>query len=140
MPSPRFLSLLTALTLAAWVPPASAQAPAPTPPQSLAPAVTVATAAERELAEQVIVTGTLVPREEILVTPEVEGLRIVEVRAEEGDVVQAGQVLARLRRRSPRTTRRLPAPPPRSPRREARSSRPRPPTWRPSRRWTARRR
>jgi RND family efflux transporter MFP subunit len=98
MPSPRFLSLLTALMLAAWVPPASAQAPAPTPPQSLAPAVTVATAAERELAEQVIVTGTLVPREEILVTPEVEGLRIVEVRAEEGDVVQAGQVLARLSR------------------------------------------
>jgi HlyD family secretion protein len=98
MPSPRFLPLLTALAVVTGIPAASAQAPAPVPPQSLAPAVTVAAAAERELAEQVIVTGTLVPREEILVTPEVEGLRIIEVRAEEGDVVQAGQVLARLSR------------------------------------------
>ena len=49
-----------------------------------APAVTVVRAAERELVERAIVTGTLVPREEILVAPEVEGYRIAEVLVEEG--------------------------------------------------------
>jgi HlyD family secretion protein len=39
-----------------------------------------------------------VPREEILVAPEVEGFRIAEVLVEEGDVVRQGQVLARLSR------------------------------------------
>jgi HlyD family secretion protein len=73
---------------------AQEQAPAP----SLAPAVTVVRAAERELAERAVVTGTLVPREEILVAPEVEGLRITEVLVEEGAEVKQGQVLARLSR------------------------------------------
>jgi HlyD family secretion protein len=72
------------------------------PPQAPAvpnaPAVTVVRAVERELTERAIVTGTLVPREEILVAPEVEGFRIAEVLAEEGDVVKEGQVLARLSR------------------------------------------
>jgi HlyD family secretion protein len=72
------------------------------PPQAqatpIAPAVTVVRAAERELVERAIVTGTLVPREEILVAPEVEGFRIAEVLVEEGDVVRQGQVLARLSR------------------------------------------
>ncbi|KAA2236501.1 efflux RND transporter periplasmic adaptor subunit [Salinarimonas soli] len=95
MSSPRSLILLAGLALVAPVGSAGAQTPAA---QSLAPAVTVATALERELVERVIVTGTLMPREEILVAPEVEGLRIVEVRAEEGDRVEAGQVLARLNR------------------------------------------
>ncbi len=63
-----------------------------------APAVTVVQAAERELTEQTIVTGTLVPRHEILVSPEIEGFRIAEVLAEEGDLVEKGQVLARLTR------------------------------------------
>jgi RND family efflux transporter MFP subunit len=64
----------------------------------LTPVVTVARAAEREIVERAIVTGTLVPRDEILVAAEVEGLRIVEVLVEEGDVVKQGQVLARLSR------------------------------------------
>ena len=64
----------------------------------LTPVVTVARAVEREIVERAIVTGTLVPREEVLVAAEVEGLRIVEVLAEEGDVVKQGQVLARLSR------------------------------------------
>jgi RND family efflux transporter MFP subunit len=70
--------------------------PAPTP--SLAPAVTVTRAVEREVVERAIVTGTLVPREEVLVAPEIEGLRIMEVLVEEGDEVKQGQVLARLSR------------------------------------------
>jgi HlyD family secretion protein len=64
----------------------------------LAPAVTVVRAGERELVEQAIVAGTLVPREEVLVAPEVEGYRIAEVLVEEGDVVKQGQVLAKLSR------------------------------------------
>lgn len=75
---------------------ALAEQAAPAP--SLAPAVTVVRAAERELVERAVVTGTLVPREEILVAPEVEGLRLTEVLVEEGAVVKQGQVLARLSR------------------------------------------
>jgi len=68
------------------------------PPASLAPAVTVTRATERELVERVIVTGTLMPREEVLVSPEIDGLQIIELLAEEGDHVEKGQVLARLAR------------------------------------------
>ncbi len=70
----------------------------PSPKPALAPAVTVTRAVEREVIERAIVTGTLVPREEILVAPEIEGLRITEVLVEEGDVVEKGEVLARLSR------------------------------------------
>lgn len=61
-----------------------------------APAVSVTRTAEREITERAVVTGTLVPREEVLVAPELEGLRITEVLVEEGDSVTKGQVLARL--------------------------------------------
>lgn len=64
----------------------------------LTPLVTVARAVERELVERAVVTGTLVPRDEVLVAAEVDGLRIIEVLAEEGDEVKQGQVLARLAR------------------------------------------
>lgn len=63
---------------------------------SLAPSVTVVRAAPSDLLETVQLTGTVVARDEILVGPEVEGLRIVEVLADEGDQVKKGQVLARL--------------------------------------------
>ena len=43
-----------------------------------------------------LATGSLVAREEILVGPEVEGLRITEVLADEGARVKKGDVLARL--------------------------------------------
>jgi RND family efflux transporter MFP subunit len=65
-------------------------------PSSLAPAVTVVRAADREIVERAVVTGTLVPRQEVLVAPEVEGLRITDVLVEEGDRVRQGEVLARL--------------------------------------------
>ncbi|MFD1355149.1 biotin/lipoyl-binding protein, partial [Methylorubrum suomiense] len=67
-------------------------------PAALLPAVSVVPAERRELVERAIVTGTLVPRDEILVAPEVEGLRIVELAVEEGDRVAKGAVLARLSR------------------------------------------
>ena len=62
----------------------------------LAAAVTVARVAPADFTETVLATGSLVAREEILVGPEVEGLRIVEVLADEGQRVKKGAVLARL--------------------------------------------
>jgi RND family efflux transporter MFP subunit len=58
--------------------------------------VTVARVAPAEFTETVLATGSLVAREEILVGPEVEGLRITEVLADEGARVKKGDVLARL--------------------------------------------
>ncbi len=60
------------------------------------PAVTVIAATRGAIAETAILTGTLVPREEVLVSPQIEGLAITEILAEEGDRVEARQVLARL--------------------------------------------
>jgi len=62
----------------------------------LAAAVTVARVAPAEFNETVLATGSLVAREEILVGPEVEGLRVTEVLADEGLRVGKGDVLARL--------------------------------------------
>jgi RND family efflux transporter MFP subunit len=42
----------------------------------------------------VFVTGSLVARDEILVAPEIDGLRVLELKADEGDVVKKGDVLA----------------------------------------------
>jgi RND family efflux transporter MFP subunit len=64
--------------------------------EQLAAAVTVARVAPARFTETVLATGSLVAREEILVGPEVEGLRITAVLAEEGQRVKKGAVLARL--------------------------------------------
>jgi len=62
------------------------------------PSVTVVAAVRGPIAETAVLTGSLVPREEVLVSPQIEGLAITEIMAEEGDTVVAGQVLARLSR------------------------------------------
>ncbi|TXM79732.1 biotin/lipoyl-binding protein, partial [Methylobacterium sp. WL122] len=64
--------------------------------QAIAPAISVVPAETREIVERAVITGTLVPRDEILVSPEIEGFRIIQLLVEEGDRVAAGQVLARL--------------------------------------------
>ncbi len=66
--------------------------------QPRAPAVSVSKSFQREIVESVTVTGTLVARNEVLVGPEIEGLRIIEILVEEGDSVKKGDVLARLSR------------------------------------------
>jgi HlyD family secretion protein len=78
--------------------PTDIKASARTPKAAAAPppAVTVFKVATASFAETVTITGTLVAREEILVAPEVEGLRVVELAVDEGDRVTKGQVLARL--------------------------------------------
>jgi RND family efflux transporter MFP subunit len=63
---------------------------------ALAAVVTVARVAPADFVETVLASGSLVAREEILVGPEVEGLRITEVLADEGMRVKKGDVLARL--------------------------------------------
>jgi RND family efflux transporter MFP subunit len=77
-------------------------AAAPAEPSSVQaakpPTVTVVEARRITFVDNVLVTGSLVPREEVLVGPEIDGYRITELLAEEGDTVQAGQVLARLSR------------------------------------------
>jgi HlyD family secretion protein len=91
-------SLLLLLALAAPEAARAADA-APTPGQIVKPpSVTVVPAATGTLAETVVVSGTLVPRDEVLVSPEVEGLRVLELLVDEGARVTRGQVLARLSR------------------------------------------
>ncbi len=62
------------------------------------PAITVVRAAPGTLVDTVVLTGTLVPREEVLVNPQLDGLAIVKIAVEEGDRVDAGQLLAELSR------------------------------------------
>lgn len=101
---PTFLrTAFAALLIAgASLPAASTEAVAPTAVGASAagdgPRVTVDVARRKELTEKVVVTGTMVPRDEILVGPEIDGFRIVEILAEDGDRVAKGQVLARLDR------------------------------------------
>lgn len=59
-------------------------------------AVTVVAAKNLCFADTLQVTGVLVPRNEILVRPEREGLQVSQVLVEPGDTIVSGQVLARL--------------------------------------------
>jgi HlyD family secretion protein len=69
-----------AVTLVAQ--PSPKRAALPPPEEMLAAAVTVARVAPAQFTETVLTTGSLAAREEVLVGPEVEGLRVTEVLAE----------------------------------------------------------
>ncbi len=73
---------------------AAAEAPRAVEP----PTITVAAALRRPFVDRLFVSGTLVAREEAMVSAQIDGLTIVELDAEDGDKVAAGQVLARLDR------------------------------------------
>lgn len=62
------------------------------------PAVTVIAARPRDFVEPLFVSGTLVARDEVMIGAPMDGLRVTELLAEDGDRVAAGQVLARLDR------------------------------------------
>lgn len=64
--------------------------------REVVPTVSVVKAARQALSQKVIVTGTLVARERVLVTPGVEGLKIESIAVDAGDRVEQGAVLARL--------------------------------------------
>lgn len=76
--------------------PPPAATPSSVTDQALAQAVTVVRASPQKFTETLAVTGTIVARDEVLVGPEVEGLRITEVLVDEGQTVEKGAVLARL--------------------------------------------
>jgi HlyD family secretion protein len=61
-----------------------------------APAIVVTTVTERKLTDRVLTSGTIQPVEDVYVQPLVEGLSIKTLKADIGDKVQAGDVLATL--------------------------------------------
>jgi multidrug efflux pump subunit AcrA (membrane-fusion protein) len=73
---------------------ASAQSSAPG--KYAGTAVTVEKAKQRCFNETIAFTGVLVPREDVLVRPDRDGLQVASVNAEVGDSVSSGQVLAQL--------------------------------------------
>ena len=91
---PRVAPLLAALKPAHDT--SAPKEPAAETARSAAPAVSVIKAAPAEFTETVAVSGSLVPRDEILVAPEVEGFRVLELLVDEGDRVKKGDVLATL--------------------------------------------
>ncbi len=103
MPATTKTLILLPLVALAGVPAvAFAQAPASAATSqqqpSTGPAITVTSAKRGEIVQSVVVSGSMVARDEVLVAPEVDGFVITELLAEEGDRVAAGQVLARLSR------------------------------------------
>ncbi|WP_246154668.1 efflux RND transporter periplasmic adaptor subunit [Methylobacterium oryzihabitans] len=87
----RFLTLLAAC---AGVVPGLAGAAAD--PGPAGPTVSVTRARTRCFADRVDVTGVLVPRQEVQVRPDRDGLRVAQVLARPLDEVRAGQPLAQL--------------------------------------------
>jgi HlyD family secretion protein len=87
-------SIIGAMLLAAVASGARAAESTPAAPQRLT--VTVVKAKRTCLTDTFRMTGVLVPREEILIRPDSEGLQITQVAVEDGAYVSKGQVLARL--------------------------------------------
>jgi RND family efflux transporter MFP subunit len=63
-------------------------------PEAPVPTVSVVRVDPADFVETVLVTGSFAAREEIMVAPEVDGLRVLELKAEEGDHVRKGDLLA----------------------------------------------
>ncbi|MGB8529143.1 MAG: efflux RND transporter periplasmic adaptor subunit [Rhodoplanes sp.] len=83
--------LALSISMAALVSPASADSPS-------GMAVSVVRAKRECFSDTVRVTGTVVPKEELQVRPDVEGARVAQVLVADGESVTAGQALARLSR------------------------------------------
>lgn len=91
----RLLLLLAGLAFApfsAWADEASATQQ----PETLVPSVTVARVVQAEMIGRVPVSGTLVPRDEVLIYPQVNGSTIDSLSVDVGDKVRAGDMLATL--------------------------------------------
>ncbi|PHP66908.1 efflux transporter periplasmic adaptor subunit [Zhengella mangrovi] len=82
--------LLGTATLSAEAADPAAQPAAEAP----APAIRVVAASRQQIRDTLPVNGTVVPREEAAVGVDVNGLKVLELRADQGDEVKQGQVLA----------------------------------------------
>ena len=60
------------------------------------PVINVIPAGINEMVATLTVTGTIVPRQEVAVGTDVAGLLVLELNADQGDVVKEGDILARL--------------------------------------------
>jgi HlyD family secretion protein len=91
---------IAAAVLYAYREPLVAMVNPPVPPQIVTkpPSITVTQAVTGSITESVVVTGNLVAREEILVSPQIDGYAVDKIMVEEGDRVSEGQVLAVLSR------------------------------------------
>jgi len=86
-------ALILALLAAAPVAPAQPSGASP-----VGMAVTVTKASRTCFTDTLQVSGILVPREEVFVRPETEGLQVSQITVEDGERVTSGQILARLTR------------------------------------------
>jgi len=66
------------------------------PAHEQARTVSVATIAPREIQGGLTASGTLIPREDTAIFPQINGFRVAEVLVDEGSTVRAGQPLARM--------------------------------------------
>jgi HlyD family secretion protein len=86
--------LLAAIFLTGPLRAETAQATAPAAPSL--PAITVSAVETRPMRDRIIASGLVTPVERVLVQPLIEGQPIEALDADVGDIVKAGQVLARL--------------------------------------------
>lgn len=84
--------LLASVASGAW----AEEAGAPAANTQQLPAIVVIKATEQALVGKIVASGTIRPVNEVLVQPQVEGLSIRELKADAGDRVEAGAVLATL--------------------------------------------
>ena len=92
-----FALLFLASPMAVGIAPSFAQEPASEGAAAeTVPAISTVEATTQEIVATTTVTGSLVAREEVIVGVDVEGFKIVELFAEVGDTMEAGDVLARL--------------------------------------------
>jgi HlyD family secretion protein len=93
----RTMFLTTLMTAQLLASAAFAQdAAAPVAAANGAPSISVIVAQKKQIAQDMVVTGSFAAGANVLVSALVSGFAVVEILAEEGDVVKAGQVLARL--------------------------------------------
>jgi HlyD family secretion protein len=92
----RALALTTAIAIGTFAP--ASQVSAAERGESGSPdrAVTIAKTKRMCFADTIQVTGVVVAKDEVLVRPDKEGLKVSQILVEPGDTVTSGQILARL--------------------------------------------
>lgn len=92
-------SVFVTVVLAGYLLASAAHAQEATTPAAAtngAPTISVIVAQKKQIAQDLVVTGSFAAGANVLVSPLVSGYPVIEILAEEGDTVKAGQLLARL--------------------------------------------